>query len=363
MEKKEISNKSKKTAIIVMIILAVVAASALIIFGIIGLQVNKSVETASYSTKSEIGYNLNLIEDPLYNKDTIEFGDGYVTKFINDIDLNFQYGFDSSNAANISGTQSATAILEAKYNDKDLIWRKEYQLVPQTVFYAKNAAASAKLPIKEYVDFADNLRENSGVTTSVNLTVTYTVDASATIDGQQIAETSESTLVIPITGDVFVIGGTPLSEQSKAIETEVLQELLPKKPILICSSIILFLLIGAIIWLSVFTIGVRENPIELELNKITKKYSSRLVALHENCHLSDCETVSVNSFKDLILVADEVRKPIFRNSSAGSIGTEFFVYDDPKKYIYKAEYLKELIKKADEVPPNSSTVLASSVSD
>lgn len=363
MKKKEISYSSRITSIIVIIFLASATASALIVFGIIGIQVNKPVQKASYTTKSEINYSLNMLEDALYNKNTIQFGDGYVTKFINDLDLTFQYGLDSNEAAEISGTQSATAVLEAKYNDKDLIWRKEYQLVPQTNFNSKNAVASAKLPLKEYVDFADNLRENSGVTTTVNLTVTYTINVSANVGGETINETSESTLVIPITGDVFVISGIPVSEQSKTVETEVLQDLLPKKPLLIGSSILLFLLICAIIWISVFTAGVRTNPIELELNKITKKYSSRLVALHETCQISDCETVSVNSFKDLILVADEVRKPIFRNSSAGSLGTEFFVYDDPKKYIYRAEYLKELVKNLDEAPASNSTVFASSVSD
>lgn len=363
MEKKKVSYKNRKVAIIVMIISAVVTASVLTIFGIIGIQVNKSVQISSYNTKSEIGYNLNLIEDPLYNKDTIEFGDGYVTKFVNDIDLTFQYDFESISATDISGTQSATAVLEAKYNDKDLIWEKEYQIVPQTTFYSKTANAGAKLPIKEYVDFANNLRENSGVTTSVNLTVTYTADTSATIDGQSINETSESSIVIPITGDVFVVGGTPVNEQSKTVEAKVLQELLPKIPVLVSCSIIIFLLLLAIIWLSFFTIGVHESPIELELNKITKKYSSRLVALHESSNISDCETVSVNSFKDLILVADEVRKPIFRKSSADSSGTEFFVYDDPKKYIYKAEHLIEVVNKSDNVVPSKETVLTASVID
>ena len=342
MKKKEISFKNRKNALIALILLSALTASSLIVFGIIGIKVKNTVQTSSYKTKSEIKYKLNFIEDPLYNKETIDFGEGYVTKFISDIDLNLLYNFVCDNATDISGNYVATALLEATYNEKDLIWKKEYLIIPERPLKTAYVSESAKLPLKEYIDFADALRENSGVTTSVNLTVTYTSNVTALIDGKTINETTESTLVLPVADNVVVIGGSPLTELSKTVESEVLQEFLPKTPMLIGSSIFLFLLIGAIIYLSVFTKGVIANPVELELNKISKKYSSRLVALHSDSHVAECETIAVSSFKDLLLVADEVRKPIFKNGGACCMGTEFFVFDEPNKYIFKAEYLKEL---------------------
>ena len=344
MGKKEISFKNRKNAIIVLILLSAFAASSLIVFGIIGIEVKNNVQTSSYGTKSEIKYKLNFLDDPLYNKEIIDFGEGYVTKFISDIDLNFLYDFVSDNATNISGNYVATALLEATYNEKDLIWKKEYMIIPETAFNTGSVSESAKLPLKEYIDFADDLRENSGVTTSVNLTVTYTSNVTALIDGKEITETSESTLVLPIADSVIVVGGNPLAEQSKTVESEVLQELFPKTPMLIVSSVFLFLLIGATIYLFVFTIGVRTNPIELELSKISKKYSSRLVALHSDSRVAEYESIAVSSFNDLLLVADEVRKPIFKNVGESCMGTEFFVFDEPIKYVFKAKYLKEVSK-------------------
>lgn len=315
------------------------SASALIFFGIIGIQVNKTVQTGSYSSKSEIKYNLNFIDDPLYNRNSIEFGNGYVAKFVNNIDLTFLYDFNCNKATDISGNYIATALMEATYNNSDLIWKKEFQIIPQTEFKTGQATESINLPVKDYIDFIENLQQNIGVITSVKLTITYTANASAVIDGKTVDDSSEATLVIPITGDVIVMGGSPVNEQSKALEAEVSQDLLPKKEMLIGSIIFLVLLSGALLYLLKFTTGIQIDPIQLQLNIIFKKYSSRIIELYSDTQLENFEAIFVKSFKDLLLSADEMKKPIFKNDCTNYNDTEFYVFDNIKAYVFKAQFL------------------------
>lgn len=324
--------------------MATAAAVALVLFGIIGLKVNKTVQKASYSSKSEIEYNVNFSDDPFYNKDNIEFGSGFITKFVSNIDLTLLYAFSCGEAKDFRGNYSATALLEATYNDSDLIWRKEVRLVPQTYFKTEQASESVSLPLKEYVELAKNLQESTGVITSVIMTVTYTVNASALIDGELISDTSEATLIFPVTGDVLVMGGTPQNEQSKKVEAEVPRELLPKREMLIGSVIFLVLFCAALIFFIVFTKGIKPNPVEHQLNKILKKYSGRIVELNSAVRIDDNETICVKSFRDLLLTADELKKPIFKNSAENLIDTEFFVFDEPVKYVFEAGCSEEVFE-------------------
>ena len=341
MQKKDIADKKRRAAAAVLIFMVTAAAAALVVFGIIGPKVNKTAQVASYSSKSEIEYNVNFADDSYYNEENIEFGSGFITKFVNDIDLTFLYGFSGGEATEFQGSYSATALLAATYNDSNLIWKKEFDLVPQTNFKTEQASESISLPLKEYVELVKNLQETTGVITSVIMTVTYTVNASALIGGETIADKSEATLVFPVTGDVLVMGGTPLSEQSKAVETEVPREILPKEKMLIGSIVLLIFSGVALIILLLFTKGVKPDPTELQLNKILKKYGGRIVELHPGGRLDRSEAVCVKSFRDLLLTADELKKPIFKISGEKPIDTEFFVFDEPVKYVLETGYSKE----------------------
>ena len=324
-----------------LILMTTAAAASMILFGIIGLKADKTVAKAAYGSKSEIKYNLNFSDDPFYNQDNIEFGNGYVTKLVSNIDLTLLYNFSCAEATEFRGSHSASAILEATYNETDIIWKKEFQLIPHTDFKTKQVTEYVSLPIMEYVELSKNLQEATGVLASVTMTVTYTANASALIDGEPISDSSQSTLVFPVTGDVMVMGGTPLSEQSKNVEAEVPQELLPKREMLIGSIILLSLFVTALLLLLLLTIGVKEDPLELQLNKILKKYGSRIIELNSGARMDEGETICVKSFSNLLLTADELRKPIFKTIGKNLIDTEFFVLDEPVKYVFEAGCSKE----------------------
>lgn len=342
MIKKELSYKKRKFAVIILSGLTVISAASLVLFGIIGIKVNKFEQTASYSTKSEIKYNLDFVNDPFYNKNVIDFGAGYATKLVNGIDLTFDYAFDANNAKNISGSYSAKVLIEATYNNANVIWRKEIPLVPETAFKTGQTTSSLNLPLTGYMELARNLQNDTGLTTSVKATITYTVNASAEVNGSPVGQMSESTLIFPITGDIITMDGKPVDQQTKSVDSMVLKELLPKKQMFVLSIVLLVLFGAGLLCILLLTVGVRSDPVELQLKKIYKKFGSRIVELRPDSRLEDCETVSVKSFRDLLLVADERKEPIFKNSCTDFIDTEFYVFDKLKKYIFKARFLRDI---------------------
>jgi len=348
-------------AIILLSFLAAAAAAALILFGIIGIKKEKSVQTASYYSKSEIKYNLNLLDDPLYNRNNLEIENMYITKYLNNVDMNLLYKFSSDKAMDFHGDYNVAALLEAAYSasssnsktsssnapngNSSVIWKKSFQLIPQTEFSGGQVGQKISLPIKDYIDLIKNIQQSTNVSTSVNLTVTYTVNYTAVIDGSPISDTSVSTLILPISESVLVITGNPVSEQTKAVNSTVPQEILPKTELLIVSIVLLVLFIGSLLYMLFATVGLRPAPSELKINKILKKYGSRIVELRSDEGISGPDAVDVRTFEDLLLIADEMKKPILKNSGTGFTDMEFYVFDK-LTYIFRARFLINEASKA-----------------
>lgn len=341
MNKKKIPEKKRKITLSLLIALMLLSLSSLVAFGIIGIKTAKSVNTADYSTKSEIKYELNFREDPFYNRNTVGFGNGYVTKFIDSIDLSFLYDLKGKGVTDLGGTYYATARLEATYNDKDLVWTKDYELVPQTDL---DHTEQVSLPLQEYINLAKNIQLNTGVTSGVKMTVSFTADASAMINGEQISDKSEATLIIPITNDVLVMEGTPLNEQAKSVESVVQQEFLPKKAMLIVSIVFFLLFTGAFCLVYFLSEGVKTAFVKLQLKRIYKKYGGRIIEMDTDMQTEGLDMICVKTFRDLLLLADQSRKSILKNNSLQDIDTEFYVFDRPDIYVFKAALLNSEVR-------------------
>lgn len=355
-KKREIKTAKRTGAVVLILLAALAGASAALVCGIMEIQTEKTVQAASLTTKSEIQCEMTLREDPYYNRESLEFGSGYIAKYVESAALDFSYAFNCAEAAEVSGIYTVTALLQATYNEKDLVWTKSFNIIPQTGFRAKDSRASAQLPLKEYLDWVKNIEDSTGVNTVVVLTVTYTVNADAEIAGERISDSSEATLTIPLTGEVLVMGGTPVAEQTRAVETRIMKSLLPQKAALLGGGTVFAAALAALIWLLVYTCGVRPDPVKLELERIYKKYGSRIVELRPDAHTDTRDAVPVNAFKDLLLTADELKKPIFKGEGTDGAGAEFYVFDSPNAFMFRFE---AAVTPQDEQQPDAALVASS----
>ncbi|NCB51541.1 MAG: hypothetical protein EOM54_06640 [Clostridia bacterium] len=330
----EIPDKKRKIYIIVSIISAAVFVLALLLFGVIGVPVERTIVKATCSTVSEISYDLVFRDDQFYNETELSFGDGYVTKYVDAIDMDFDYDFQCGGATDINGTYDVTALLEANYNSTYLIWEKEYPLISERTFSADQLSGSFYLPLSDYIETAEEIEMSTGVSTSAIMTVTYHVDVSALVDGKLITDTSVSTLTFDLSENVLVMGGTPRQEQTSNAEETIVQDIIPRRTALYISVPPAFLSLCAILFLLCYTLGVPEDPVKLQLCKLYKKYGNRIAELYPGTAICKHETIMVSSFKDLLLTADELKRPIFKKYSDNYADVEFYVIDEIELYIF-----------------------------
>lgn len=331
----KIPDKKRKWAVVVSVVSAAVLVSALTVFGIVGVPVDRNVIKATCNTVSEIKYDLIFRDDPLYNETDLEFGDGYVSKYVNAMDLDFLYDFNCSEATDINGTYSVTALLKATYNNSNLIWEKEYPLVHEKAFAVGQFSDGYYLPLSEYKEKADAIDMATGVSTSDMMTVTFKVNVSALVDGTPVSDTSVSTLTFNLSENVMVVGGTPRAEQSSNVEETVTQELVPRKAALFITIPLAILSLCSVAFLLAYTKGVPEDPVRRQLRKLYKSYGNRIVELYPGTAICSHSTITVSSFRDLLLTADELKRPIFKKSSADYEGVEFCVIDESEVYVFK----------------------------
>jgi len=343
LQKRTMEDKKRKIAILIVSILMVASAVACTIFGIIGVPVQKTITKASYNMNSEIKYDVYFVDNPIYNETYLKFGDGYVTKYINGIMLTLLYQFDSEKASDLKGNYSVSAVLEATYNEANQIWSKEYPLITEQAFSSGQTSANLSLPIRDYIQLANSIEQDTGVTTSASMTITFRVNASATIEGMPVEDTSVSTLVFDLSKDVLVMNGEPNSVQTKNVEETITENMFPKKMVFFITMPLLLSMVGCLLYLLKYTCGVREDPVKRKLKEIYKKYHSRIVELYPGETIYRKETIMVKSFQDLLLVADELNKPIFKNSTSQDTDIDFYVLDELIAYIYTNKVAEKVL--------------------
>ncbi len=83
---------------------------------------------------------------------------------------------------------------------------------------------------------------------------------------------------------------------------------------------------------------------KLQLSRLYKKYGSRIAELEPGPDILRHNPIMVRSFKDLLLTADELKKPIFKKNADDSVDVEFYVIDEVEIYIFSAHSLLQLQK-------------------
>jgi len=96
-----------------------------------------------------------------------------------------------------------------------------------------------------------------------------------------------------------------------------------------------FLLLAALVFIALFIRSLfrMTNPYHAELNKILRTYDSILVEVEVIPKMSDKKMVRTKSFKDMVNVQFEVRKPIYY--LRGPLGCTFVIMSEDTAYIYE----------------------------
>ncbi len=345
-------NKKLKIVLLAISIMTAVIVSGLIYYVVKfpGVE-DKKVSLYAYTSNLKTNFNVSFKPNPLYDKPLAE-NDVYLTAFVDSIKVSSLYDFQGERPADIKGTYDAVVTLEGftlDNNDKaKTIWKKNFEAVPKTAFQSQDQKlAIAKdiiLNLKDYHDFVLKLIDASKVRTSVKLTLFMNVNLDAKTDKGPIDEKYTSTIEFPVTADYFQIVKTQVNNKPGAVErTEKKTLPINKRRVILC-SVILGISLVALLFLVLFTVSVQEDPLQKSVKNIFRKHGSRFVALASEIAVGKPEFENkVRTIEDLVLISDELGKPImYEYKETLHSVTKFYILDGNNWYVLD---LKEAVGK------------------
>lgn len=333
-------SKTKKIALISMEAILILTLS---LFAVSALAVPRYRETEAvyytYDSKGSIHYKVYLRPNPMFNERYLEGDRYYVLKYIDYIDMEFGYDYASSSPAELEVEYGVSAYLQGLHGrEEEVLWSREIPLIPskiqqeETSKFTMNQKVSVDL--KDYSDIAEEIYLDSEINAPVVLKVVFHIHTSALTKHGIIEDEISPSLTIPINSSVFKIEGEPVATGKDKISERVKSQI----PVNNGKVIILFSASFVLMLLLIFTTRIEEAPpldaFERRIAAIFKEYSERLAGLENSLSYHMSESINVNSFEDMVKIADEVGQPVFYYKVDDGIERriEFFVFDNTRIY-------------------------------
>ncbi len=317
---KRLSGYSKgKTSLIFSVIIAIVCAS----FAVYSLDFGEYFFNKilySYTVNQNLDYNVKIFDNNFFESKTVRSGDTYISKLVDDINIDFKYQYISKDTTPLTLLYSVTAtnyILDRSNKDSadSVIKESKHILKNQEVKNASdptNASFEDTIVINydEYDKEIESFKENIFKSSYSKLVVQMDVKAIKNIDETEIPITYTSKVTIPLDEDSFTIDKDYVSNETKDVKKFENPKVNINYWMLISSLSALFL---TLIWMF-FIIKRRKNFLlskrEREVQQIFAKYDENIVRtlnLPENIYK---DTIIVPEIKDIINLAEVSREPI-----------------------------------------------------
>jgi len=345
-------NKGLKIGVISILIILIAILSFLLYREVKypGFQEQKNT-LYSYNNKGTINYTVFLKPNILYDTDSLDEGQLYLTEFIDYIKTTLNYEFSGERETDIEGDYGVAAKVQGFTRDGEEvknIWEKNYILVPQKSFSIKDKTISIKeeieIKLDEYNTFAKEIIEVSKINCQTNLSIIMNVNFKGNTDKGPIEEVISPAMVIQLNTSMFQISGNTNIEKPGTIEETTQVQLPVNKSQVIFYGVIIGILSVTLILLIFFTVSTAvTDPLEKKLKRIFKKHGDRLVALNSEMAATSEKCSEVYSMEDLVRIADEIGKPImYRYSPNYKDISKLYVSDETQ--VYSLDIHKMLMK-------------------
>jgi hypothetical protein len=316
-------------------------------------KVQEEVALYKYHHKADFQYQVSLRDNLLYEENALGMGMVYPTAYVDQILAKAVYEYTGDKAGELTGQYRIAARLEGFLQDdkaEKVLWKKEYILVPDTSFESADGQIKLEkdvtVPYTTYNQFASRVQEDSGLNSSVRLTVDWQINTQVQTEHGLVQEALTPSFTVPLNGRYFEIPG-PLSQEKEEALTETVTKTVPVKGAVVVglsggALLCLLLLLG----LKLFTRGVQPDEYTKLIQQIFKKYEERLVALQQGLPgektsgkegSGDTATyIRVKTIDDLVRVADEISQPVYYSEPIlhEENGYQFYVISDKEIITY-----------------------------
>ncbi len=268
-----------------------------------------------YSSNGNVDYIIYLKPNNLYNKNSLDSNQVYITNLIDHISTTFNYNLDGESEASIKGIYIIKARLHGyirKGEEIITVWERDFPLVNHKNFSSINGEVSIseniKFNINEYNTFAQEILESTKINCDTQLTLLMDINVTGTTDKGTFEEHLTPNIVIPLNTPMFEITTNNVEKSGSIEETIQVQVPVDEKQVIFYGVIIGICGLGLIFLIFFTKSAPKKDQFEKERNKIFKKHGDRLVALNSDMDLTGAKYV--RTIDDLVRFADEVERPI-----------------------------------------------------
>ncbi|SFG82442.1 hypothetical protein SAMN05660649_02815 [Desulfotomaculum arcticum] len=284
----------------------------------------------------------------------------YFIKIIDEFKVGIKADIVSNPKVPVEGTSTVDLKLRAREDDVDL-WSRDYILSPEAKFEGTGTFPVIDdafiVPLPAIQEFIKQVEEETGIRprNGYLLDITPVIKTKAT--NKEITNDFNPSLSFSLSQN-RIISQSKLQQENivSLADTKVIPGYIN---ILVCRVPVVYaryifggltlLGLGAAVWL--FGLYRRNKPFESEALTINRRYRSRIITAQNSLLNSELSVIHLQSFKELLKLADERDKSIISICEDGNNTCRYCVPDGKTLYCYLAS--NEAPERSD-APPRSS---------
>ncbi|MGI6144901.1 MAG: DUF5305 domain-containing protein [Clostridia bacterium] len=336
-----------RTIFMVVVTFGLIVLTALTVWTCLsaGIEQNTIVKY-QYVQKAKLDYKVFLKPNPLYEQGVLEMGQVYPSLFVNYLQPTLTYEFNGDKPANVKGNYSVVATVagvQTEEKKEKILWSKDFQLVPKTDFNSPEGKVKLEKELSVSYDvfnqFADEVQKVTEIVSNVFLSLKWHIQVEAENEDGLIMDELTPKLIMPLGKKYFEITGDLEPEKTGAIEEQIVTQVpINKNRMILLNGGIAFCLL-ALLYLWRFVKVVTPSLWEEKVKEIFKKHGERLVGLEKEISLPREKIIGIKSIDDMVLLADELCRPIyyFHRTGFGDEALLFYVLSENKVYTYQLE--------------------------
>ena len=341
-----IMKTNKKVVLIIALCIGIVFG----VFGLVYLILNPKTSTEevmiyNYSFQPGLTYEVHLIENELYDDTIQEEGAIYIKNLLDYIKVDFSTSYQGSEVIplDMEYMMNASVIGYSSNNDSRLdYWKKDFPLLEKQTIHMESdniqEEETLKLELARYENFAQEANKITGVNLSTELVISMIGNITAITPSGMKETPFDITMSIPLQENLFEIKKGDMQSTSEKFTDSIVHTLpLDIKYIVLIGIIITLLIIGVLSTIFFIYEPSLQEILRSEVKKIVNNHGSRMVALGHSPGKTFEHTYEVTSIKDLLILSDEMQKPIYYIADENEFVKDnvFHVEDKGDLYIYK----------------------------
>lgn len=345
MKAKTILKNKANTVFITFIAIILFSVSFIFISSSYNFYTTKKEVLLNYNSESNIKYLVNLKENNYFSETSLKMGEQYITSLIRDIEIDYNYKFNSDKKINGSYKYKIVARVNADHKVDSAttkkIWSKDYDLFESDEFKLND---SNEFKIKEnininydkYNEIVNNFKKDYMIALTSRVDVYMFVYITGMYDGNKFIEDSSLMTRIPLSEQTINITNEYIEKDAGNLSRKIVIDRFNNIYLFIL-GIILFI-VGCYLIIKQVLIVLSDSQKQSEYIKKLKKYlhdyDDIIATVKHKPKTDGLKEIEFVNFEELIDAQDNLRVPIIFCETKKNERGYFYLISQECAYFY-----------------------------